>query len=152
MSTVYKSKNSRRRYKGKHRAARKHTFLYISLGTLLAAAFTVGCAGAATPDAPPLNDSPAATAAAAPKGKPPAGLGDGQLKVGTDIQAGTYTTTVPADAFNCYWARLKAFDGELNSVIANGNLGVGAKGRIVVKKTDAGVEFTGGCRWIKAAK
>jgi len=71
----------------------------------------------------------------------------GTYQVGVDIKPGTYVTTVPEDEMLCYWARLKGFDGELGSIIVNDNLMTGAKGRMVVKKTDKGVQFTGNCKW-----
>lgn len=83
--------------------------------------------------------------------KTPAGLREGTYAVGEDVKAGTYKTTVP-DGEHCYWARLKDFDGELGSINANGNLDEGGKGRIVVKKSDAGVEFRGGCEWKRSGK
>jgi len=147
MSTTHTSKYSvygPPRYQGTHRFRRfpKVRPVYVGLGALLAVA--TACGVPATPDAEP---GPAVTTTAAKA----AGIGEGQHEVGTDIKAGTYTTTVPADELNCYWARVKSFDGELTSIIANGNLAAGAKGRMVVKASDAGVIFQGGCRWVKAA-
>jgi hypothetical protein len=140
------------KYKGRHRRTwtRRAKGTAVSMTALLAAAFAVGCAGGATPDAPPLDDTPTATSAAA-KG---VGFGDGQHKVGTEIKPGTYTTKVPGaadDVFaGCGWARLKSFDGDANSLITAGHLAGGAKGRITIKKSDAGVEFDGGCVWTAA--
>lgn len=109
--------------------------------TVVAATLALGCASAPSPKAPNLNPAPATTAKAEP------GVGEGSWEVGTDVKAGTYTTTVPADE-RCYWARLKNFDGELGSIIANDNLAAGARGRLVVKPTDKGLELTGPCRWL----
>jgi hypothetical protein len=115
------------------------------------ALIAVGCNS--TPDDSPVLPNPPAETVQGRKAAPkPAGIGDGQHAVGPDIKAGTYTTTVPADSFGCYWARVNDFEGELQSILANGNLEPGAKGRIVVKSSDAGVEFKGGCEWKKAAK
>lgn len=112
-----------------------------------AAIVAIGC-GTPAPKARDLDTAPAPVApnATAPAAQP-AGIGEGSWEVGTDVKAGTYTTTVPAGE-HCYWARLKDFDGELESVIANGNLSPGAKGRLVVKATDKGVEMRGACRWL----
>lgn len=74
-------------------------------------------------------------------------VGDGIYEVGVDIKPGTYKTVVPDDSINCYWSRLKTLD--TSSIIDNGNLDSGARGLVVIKKTDAGVEFSGGCEWRK---
>lgn len=76
-------------------------------------------------------------------------VGDGSWEVGTEIKPGTYTTTVGLNTGGCYWARLRNFDGGLDSIIDNGNYDPGAHGRIVVKSSDKGVELTGGCAWMK---
>lgn len=82
-------------------------------------------------------------------GKPAVGssFGDGTWQVGHDITAGTYTTTVPADSINCYWARQKDASGELESVIANDDLDAGARGTITVKTTDHYVKSSGCGTW-----
>lgn len=56
------------------------------------------------------------TATAGPPA-PAAAFGDGMFQVGTDIQPGTYS----ASGSLCYWARLSAAEGGLESIIANGN-------------------------------
>lgn len=115
----------------------------------------------AAPDVP--TDPPAArftTMPAAPQGSapstepttppatPPAakGITSGTWEVGSEVKPGTYTTVSQGP---CYWARLKNFDGALTSIIANGNLDDGQKGRIAVKASDAGIEFIGECVWTK---
>jgi hypothetical protein len=125
-----------------------------TLAALVAAlVVTAGCLSDSPENSPVLPNPPADTPAQGRKATPkPAGIGDGQHAVGPDIKAGTYTTTVPEDSLGCYWARVNDFEGELQSILANGNLEPGAKGRIVVKSGDAGVEFKGGCEWKKAAK
>ena len=90
------------------------------------------------------------TATATTKAAPPTPVqfGGGTWTVGSEIKPGTYTTTAkPGDV--CYWERLKTFDGEIDSVIANGNIGSGERGRITIKPTDKGVRFEGGCVWSK---
>jgi hypothetical protein len=143
------SNHSRSRfYRGKHRASRRMVIALASIAALIG----LGCSAAPDDTSPVQPNPPAATKAV--KGQPavPAGIGDGQHAVGPDIKAGTYTTTVPDDAIGCYWARVNDFEGELQSIKANGNLAPGAKGRIVVKSSDAGVEFTGGCQWKRVGK
>jgi hypothetical protein len=73
---------------------------------------------------------------------------DGTWAVGSDIKPGTYVTSRNT-GLGCYWARLRNFDGELNSIIANGDLATGANGRFTVKRTDKGVELSGGCVWVR---
>lgn len=74
---------------------------------------------------------------------------DGTYEVGTEVKPGTYTTDADKGGSGCYWARLKDFDGGVNSIQDNGNLAPGAHGRINIKSTDKGVELTGGCVWTK---
>lgn len=82
-----------------------------------------------------------------PKAAPAAiTVSDGTWSVSDEIKPGTYTTT--ADG-SCYWARLRNFDGELDSIITNGLLNDGARGRMTIKNTDAGVELTGRCTWTR---
>lgn len=139
-------------YRARHRRPRNRTFLHVSMATLLGAAFAAGCADGA-PDTPagiPPGNPPISVETAQPL--KPGEVSEGTFEVGTDVTPGTYTTTLPAGESHCYWARLKNLDGELSGVIANGNLLTpGAKGRVVVKPSDKGVEFRGGCVWTKAA-
>lgn len=76
-------------------------------------------------------------------------LSDGVWKVGLEIEVGTYTTTAPDTTPGCYWARLKGFDGEPSSLIRNGRVSQGGKGRFTINKNDVGVELTGECIWKK---
>jgi len=80
----------------------------------------------------------------------PAGIGDGQWEVGTEIEPGTYVTWVGEDDFGCYAARISGFSGDLDEIIANTNLSGGARGRITVADDDTGVKFSGGCEWLPA--
>ena len=82
------------------------------------------------------------------------GLGEGVWEVGTEVEPGTYVTTVPGDgAFHsCYVARLSGFSGELEDVIANENFSGGARGRITISADDLGVEFSGDCEWQAASE
>lgn len=133
-----------------YRSGRSRRRFWYAVAAALAFIVAVGC-GAGTPADPRTGTPPPAGVDADPTTKP-AGIGDGQHEVGTDIKLGEYTTTVPASSLGCYWARVNNFDGELQSIISNGNLDPGARGRIVVKKTDQGVEFSGGCTWKRASK
>lgn len=141
---------------------KRKTPLAVAIGFALISAFL--CIGALTINAivsdrtagesvapivvPEATSAPGAQAHA--KAEPPVARswGDGTWAVVGEIKPGTYVTT--AREGGCYWARVKDFDGSLDSIIANGNLDQGAHGRVTVKKTDKGVEFTGGCVWTRA--
>lgn len=117
----------------------------------------------AAPVAAALTDSaaPAATitrvvhatvTAAAPKktaprpvGRP-ATIGEGTYEVGDDIKAGKYRT-VGADGSNCYWARLKNTDGDLDSIIANGN--VHGPTTVTIKTSDGAFQTSGCEPWVR---
>jgi hypothetical protein len=93
--------------------------------------------------------APAAkTPAKAPAKAEAVTVGAGSWEVGSEVKPGTYTTTAQD---YCYWARLKGFDGDLDSIIANGNLDAGQRGRITVKAGDKGLELTGDCTWKRAS-
>lgn len=106
---------------------------------------------AAAPTTPPAVE-PTTAPTTAVKAPPPAvkaaaTVGAGVWVVPGEVKPGTYTTT--GEGFNCYWARLKDVDGELDSIIANGNLGDGERGRIKVKASDRGLELNGDCTWTR---
>ncbi len=61
-------------------------------------------------------------------------FGEGTYIVGTDIAPGTYS----ARGAGCYWARLRAFTGELSAIIANEN----ATGRTIVTISRSDRGFT----------
>jgi hypothetical protein len=67
----------------------------------------------------------------------------GTYIVRTDIAPGTYR----ARGAGCYWARLRAFTGELNAIIANGN----PSGQVVVtiSRSDRGFTSTRCGVWIR---
>lgn len=75
---------------------------------------------------------------------------EGRLAVPADVLPGTYKASVPGDSIGCYWARLKAMDGEMASVIANGYSQPGAKVTVTIKATDKGFETQGCGAWTKA--
>lgn len=104
-------------------------------------------AATATQDSAEPMAEPAQTKAAPAAAPAAKGLKAGTWEVGTEVKAGTYTTT--ADG-HCYWARLKNFDGDLDAIVANGNLDPGQRGRLTVKAADKGLELTGDCIWTRA--
>lgn len=74
--------------------------------------------------------------------------GDGTYKVGSEMKAGTYTTSGSADSsFPCYWARLKNASGDFNAIIANGN----PQGHtsVTIRSSDGYFETTGCNSWKK---
>ena len=74
-------------------------------------------------------------------------VGDGIWIVGTDLAPGTYRATVPGGS--CYWARLRSFDGGLNSILAN-DLPPKGNAIIEIPPDDAGFETHGCGTWKKA--
>ncbi|MEV8554339.1 hypothetical protein AB0L04_31585 [Streptomyces glaucescens] len=59
--------------------------------------------------------------------------GDGDFRVGPDIEPGTYRTTGNTDDL-CYWERAKDASGEMDSLLANDN--VSGTAYVTVKATD----------------
>jgi hypothetical protein len=79
----------------------------------------------------------------------PEGFLAGVWEVDSEIPSGTYVTSAPVGALDsCYWARLSGFSGDFEEIIANGNLNAGARGRVTVAGSDAGVELSGPCEWV----
>jgi hypothetical protein len=60
---------------------------------------------------------------------------EGAYIVGTDIEPGTYRSS---GSSGCYYARLRNFTADLNSIIANGNTDTSTV--VTIKPTDAGFE------------
>lgn len=60
------------------------------------------------------------------------------------LSPGSYIV-VSGSTTSCYWARVKGFDGELDSIISNGNIEAGSTARVTVKKTDKGLTLQGDC-------
>jgi small nuclear ribonucleoprotein (snRNP)-like protein len=82
----------------------------------------------------------------------PAHIEAGDYKIGKKddltagiISPGTYVITALSDGINCYWARLKNFDNDMNSIIANGNIDPGRNARVTVKSTDKGLKLENDC-------
>lgn len=107
-------------------------------GLAIAAAGVNGAAKSLATSMPstPVTKKPAAKSGA---------LQAGDYVVGRDVKAGTYNVTTGPDGINCYWARVKAFDGDLESVLANGNVQPGQKAKITIKATDHGLDLQGDC-------
>lgn len=63
--------------------------------------------------------------------------GGGIWIIGTDLSPGTYRSTVPGGT--CYWARLRDFRSDLNSILANDLPGRGSA-IVEIKSSDAGFE------------
>ena len=69
---------------------------------------------------------------------------DGIYIVGTDIEPGTYRSS---GSSGCYYARLRNFSADLNSIIANGN--TDAPTVVTIAPTDAGFESQNCGTWTK---
>jgi hypothetical protein len=115
---------------------------------LVATAVGLGCGSTSSPSTG-SGDPAVTTTTAKPK---PAGntiTDEGQLLVGSEVKPGTYRATVPADSVGCYYARLKALDGELASVITNGIGEAGKKVTVTIKASDKAFETNGCGTWTK---
>jgi hypothetical protein len=71
-------------------------------------------------------------------------FGEGAYIVGTDIEPGTYRSS---GSGSCYYARLRNFTADLNSIIANGNTETSTV--VTLKPADAGFESQGCGTWTK---
>lgn len=83
--------------------------------------------------------------------RPVAGIairGDGQYRVGSGVQPGTYVTT--GSPSYCYWERVSSFDGSLSSILAN-DIGPGQR-IITIAPGDYGVSFQRCGSWIRASR
>lgn len=104
-----------------------------------------GPAGATVPG-PTITQTvpgPAKTVTAPPPAPKAAISEDGVYLVGADIKPGTYRNGNEGD---CYWARLKSTNGDLDAIIANGN---GGNQVITIKKTDKAFETRYCGSWTK---
>lgn len=124
---------------------------------IVAFLFIIGC-GVGSSTEPTASDNKRldnqANGTVNPSSKPVAAkqIIAGDWKVGTKenidagtITPGTYVVTSPDDGIGCYWRRVKAFDGEFNSIIANGLVDPGKTSRVVVKATDKGLSLEHDC-------
>jgi hypothetical protein len=109
---------------------------------------TAGAVGAATwravePVKSAASSKPAATKAPAPVFTSGSyEIGKSNNPDGGTIKPGTYKVTTPD---HCYWERVKSFDGEFGSIIANGNIEAGETVRVTIKRTDKGLNMTDDC-------
>lgn len=99
-----------------------------------------------TPEPVPEPEPEPTTSEVAEAKKNPA-WNDGMYQVGDDIKPGRYRTT-NVDNNMCYYARLSGDSGELGDIISN-NLADGPMS-VTVNRTDAFIEFNGGCEWKRA--
>lgn len=88
--------------------------------------------------APETSEEPPPTTASRPYTPSESSFGNGTHEVGSDIRPGTYRTRQSSEG--CYWARLKDFDGELESIAANDN--TNAPAVVTILATDVGFEST----------
>ena len=85
---------------------------------------------------------PTTTAPPAEPASPFDTFGDGTWVVKDEINPGTYRAPFASD---CYWARLKNFDGDLDSISANGT--PSGPEVVTIKKSDRGFETAGCGTW-----
>jgi len=71
-------------------------------------------------------------------------FGAGAYIVGTDMDPGTYRNS---GGRNCYWERLRGFNGSMNAIIANG--GSSNPSIVAIAPTDAGFQSNGCGMWTK---
>lgn len=71
-------------------------------------------------------------------------FGDGTYIIKVDVTPGTYRSSRGS---GCYWARLRSFEGVLNSVIANGN--PSGPAIVSIAPTDRGFESTRCGTWTR---
>ncbi len=112
--------------------------------TVTAVSTVQGAPGATVTATATVKETIATTVTAAPPG-PATAFKDGTYLVNKDIQPGTYRTDNASGG--CYWARLSAAGGGLDSIIANEN----AKGPTVVtiKATDVAFQSSRCGSWSK---
>ena len=100
-----------------------------------------------TVTAPPVTVTAPApapkTVTAPPPGPASVMTEDGIYLVGVDIKPGTYKSGPDGD---CYWARLKNTEGDLDSIIANHN---GGNSVVTIRKTDKAFETSRCGEWKK---
>jgi hypothetical protein len=101
-------------------------------------ATTTAPAAATTTAAPATTTAGATTTTAA---LPDPAFGAGTHMVGDDVQPGVYETGIVEGPFGCYWERLSGLSGELDDIIANGNVA----GHDVVEIMDGDVAFGTDC-------
>lgn len=119
--------------------------LAVVVGVVITVAQPPGRQATTAPTTAAPTTGPATTPASSSPTR--AGIGDGIYAVGTEIQPGVYTTTVPVGKpFGCYWARLRSF-GQADSIIDEDNLDPGETQRVTVRASDRGFKVSNGCTW-----
>lgn len=140
----------------------KHTALRLAAASA-AAALLIACGAGTDPSASPTqtpgtptfvttmdSPSPAASAPApAPSIRQAITIASGTWQVPEEVKPGTYKTRVPADSWNCYWERLRNFDSNLDSIIANGNAKPDTNAIVTIGKADKGFHSDGCGTWTK---
>lgn len=106
-------------------------------------------APAAAMPAPAVAPAPAAPAVPAAPAGPATSFGDGTYVVGTDIAAGTYKTSGPADGGigMCTWERLRDTSGDAAAIIT-GDL-VQGPSTVTISSSDGAFETQGCNTWTK---
>lgn len=89
-----------------------------------------------SPSPSPTTDEPAVTIS-----------GDGIFLVGSEVEPGSYRTTVPNASIGCYWARLSGLSGEFDDIIANGIGEPGAQQVVEIASEDEAFETEGCGTW-----
>ncbi|WIF20532.1 membrane protein [Rhodococcus phage Jflix2] len=98
-----------------------------------------GCAALVANSVDETLSSVTAPAPTAPSGLPTSGV----LKVGTDIEPGTYAYTVVDGSWGAYYARLSCLNAsDLNCIITNDVAEPGTSGYLVVEPTDVALDLS----------
>lgn len=78
--------------------------------------------------------------------------GTGTLRVPSQVAPGVYLVSANDKALGCVWQRLKKTDGQITSIIANGQMSQGAAPQVVkVEANDRYLQFLGGCSFQKVS-
>ena len=107
--------------------------------TTTAPATTTSTAAATTTTTAPATTTTAASTTTSSLPDPV--FGPGTHMVGSDVQPGVYETGIVEGPFGCYWERLSGLSGEIDDIIANGNVA----GHDVVEIMDGDVAFGTDC-------
>lgn len=125
----------------------KRTRAVAALAIVGLAIGTAGCTSETATDGGGATEAPAEEAAA-PEPAAPSGTtlpGEGTFVVGSEMKPGLWKGI---DASSGYWARLRNASGELESIIANDNVGSG-NAYVQVGRGDKYFEANGFSEWVK---
>jgi hypothetical protein len=114
------------------------TSLSATTTTAPAATTTTNTAVTTTTTAPATTTTASSTTSTS---LPDPVFGAGTHMVGDDVQPGIYETGIIQGPFGCYWERLSGLSGEIDDIIANGNVA----GHDVVEIIDGDVAFGTDC-------